>query len=124
MKRHHSSLIVQWAMAKSSPFAFWRENSNASSRMAFPFQIQLVFKVSKSATYSERFSKNILSGGCAGSLSLCFVQSIDYTRTRLATDAKNSSGKHQFNEIIDVYVKTLKTDGLPDSTASCKNKLM
>ena len=49
---------------------------------------------------------------CAGSLSSCFVQSIDYTRTRSATDARNSSGKHQFNGIIDVYVKTLKTDGI------------
>ena len=38
--------------------------------------------------------------------------SIDYTRTRLATDAKNASGQRQFNGIIDVYVKTVKTDGV------------
>ena len=71
-----------------------------------------MFKASKNASYRENFSKNILSGGCAGSLSLCFVQSIDYTRTRLATDAKIASGKRQFNGIIDVYVKTVKSDGI------------
>jgi hypothetical protein len=37
-------------------------------------------QVNKKASYTEKFSKNILSGGCAGSLSLVFVQSIDYTR--------------------------------------------
>ena len=35
-----------------------------------------------------------------------------YTRTRLATDAKIASGKRQFNGIIDVYVKTVKSDGI------------
>ena len=75
-------------------------------------QFKNVFKLSKNPTYKEKFSKNILSGGCAGSLSLCFVQSIDYTRTRLAADAKNASGKRQFNGIVDVYVKTIKSDGV------------
>ena len=78
----------------------------------FNFQIKSVFKISKNASAKEKFGKNILSGGCAGSLSLLFVQSIDYTRTRLATDAKNASGKRQFNGIIDVYVKTVKSDGI------------
>ena len=76
------------------------------------FQFKTVFKASKNASYREKFSKNILGGGCAGTLSLCFVQSIDYTRTRLATDAKCASGKRQFNGIIDVYVKTVKSDGI------------
>ena len=78
----------------------------------FFFQFKTVFKASKNASYREKFSKNILGGGCAGTLSLCFVQSIDYTRTRLATDAKCASGKRQFNGIIDVYVKTVKSDGI------------
>ena len=39
------------------------------------------------------------------------MQSIDYTRTRLAADAKNASGQRQFNGIVDVYVKTIKSDG-------------
>lgn len=100
--------------------AFWRGNGASVIRyfpqqalnFAFKDKIKSVFKMSKNASYKEQFSKNILSGGCAGSLSLLFVQSIDYTRTRLATDAKNASGQRQFNGIIDVYVKTVKTDGI------------
>jgi len=100
--------------------SFWRGNFASVIRyfpqqalnFAFKDQFKSVFKASKSASKSEMFSKNILSGGCAGSLSLCFVQSIDYTRTRLATDAKIASGKRQFNGIIDVYVKTVKSDGI------------
>jgi len=100
--------------------SFWRGNFASVIRyfpqqalnFAFKDQFKSVFKASKNASYRERFSKNILSGGCAGSLSLCFVQSIDYTRTRLATDAKIASGKRQFNGIVDVYVKTVKSDGI------------
>ena len=42
--------------------------------------ITITLQVGKNASKKERFGKNILSGGCAGSLSLLFVQSIDYTR--------------------------------------------
>ena len=61
-----------------------------------------------------KFSKNIASGGAAGALSLCFVYSLDYARTRLANDAKSGKkgGERQFNGIIDVYTKTLKSDGI------------
>lgn len=62
-----------------------------------------------------KFSKNIASGGAAGALSLCFVYSLDYARTRLANDAKSSKkggGERQFNGLIDVYTKTLKSDGI------------
>merc|ERR1711936_83945 len=54
----------------------------------------------------------ILSGGFAGSLSLTFVYSLDYARTRLANDAKGKGGERQFNGLVDVYVKTLKSDGI------------
>lgn len=99
--------------------SFWRGNFASVVRyfpqqalnFAFKDEIQRLFKVKKTASYPEKFSKNILSGGCAGSLSLVFVQSIDYTRTRLGVDAKNG-GKRQFNGIVDVYVKTIRSDGL------------
>lgn len=99
--------------------SFWRGNMASVIRyfpqqalnFAFKDEIQRMFKISKNATYKEKFSKNILSGGCAGSLSLVFVQSIDYTRTRLGVDAKNG-GKRQFNGIVDVYVQTIKADGV------------
>jgi len=46
---------------------------------------------------------------------LCFVYSLDYARTRLANDAKSAGkggGDRQFNGLIDVYAKTLKSDGI------------
>merc|ERR1712078_518394 len=55
---------------------------------------------------------NIASGGAAGTMSLLFVYSLDYARTRLANDAKGKGGERQFNGLIDVYTKTLKTDGI------------
>ena len=63
---------------------------------AFKDEIQKMFKVSKNASHKEKLGKNILSGGCAGSLSLVLVQSIDYTRTRLGVDARNPAGQRQF----------------------------
>jgi len=64
-----------------------------------------------------KFSKNIASGGAAGASSLVFVYSLDYARTRLGNDAKSAkkSGgatERQFNGLIDVYRKTLATDGI------------
>merc|ERR1740122_615653 len=55
---------------------------------------------------------NIASGGAAGTMSLLFVYSLDYARTRLANDAKGKGGERQFNGLIDVYTKTLKSDGI------------
>merc|ERR1719341_180207 len=55
---------------------------------------------------------NIASGGAAGTMSLLFVYSLDYARTRLANDAKGKGGERQFNGLIDVYAKTLKVDGI------------
>lgn len=55
------------------------------------------------------------SGGAAGATSLAFVYSLDYARTRLANDAKSSKkggGERQFNGLVDVYRKTLASDGV------------
>ena len=43
-----------------------------------------------------------------------FVYSLDYARTRLANDAKNAKkgGERQFNGLVDVYKKTLASDGI------------
>ena len=74
-----------------------------------------MFKPKKTDGYGLKFGKNIASGGAAGAMSLMFVYSLDYARTRLANDAK-ASGKggaeRQFNGLIDVYRKTLKSDGI------------
>jgi solute carrier family 25 (adenine nucleotide translocator) protein 4/5/6/31 len=64
--------------------------------------------------YFKWFLGNMASGGAAGASSLCFVYSLDYARTRLANDAKNAKkgGERQFNGLVDVYSKTLKSDGI------------
>ena len=82
---------------------------------AFKDQVKALFKPKKSDSYTVKFSKNIASGGAAGAMSLLFVYSLDYCRTRLANDAKAGSkgGERQFNGIVDVYRKTLKSDGIP-----------
>merc|ERR1712161_366 len=66
----------------------------------------------KTAPQWQKFATNIASGGAAGTMSLLFVYSLDFARTRLANDAKGKGGERQFNGLIDVYVKTLKSDGI------------
>lgn len=80
---------------------------------AFKDKIKELFKASKQDPYAAKFAKNIASGGVAGALSLLFVYSLDYCRTRLANDAKagKKGGERQFNGMIDVYAKTIKSDG-------------
>lgn len=102
--------------------SFWRGNlanciryfPTQALNFAFKDQIKALFKPKKTDTYAIKFSKNIASGGAAGAMSLLFVYSLDYCRTRLANDAKAGSkgGERQFNGIIDVYRKTLKSDGI------------
>lgn len=85
--------------------------------LAFKEQIKLLFNVDvKRDGYAKWFMANMASGGVAGAMSLVFVYSLDYARTRLANDAKAvKKGKaeaRQFNGLIDVYRKTLATDGI------------
>jgi solute carrier family 25 (adenine nucleotide translocator) protein 4/5/6/31 len=65
--------------------------------------------------YAKWFLGNMAAGGGAGAMSLLFVYSLDYARTRLANDAKGAGkggGERQFNGLIDVYRKTLASDGI------------
>lgn len=73
-----------------------------------------LFGFKKSEGYWKWFGGNLASGGAAGATSLLFVYSLDYARTRLANDAKSTKGggARQFNGLVDVYKKTLATDGL------------
>jgi len=82
---------------------------------AFKDAIKRQFAVPKGAPYSHQFMANVASGGLAGAASLLFVYSLDYARTRLANDAKSSKkggGERQYNGLVDVYRKTLATDGI------------
>ncbi|BCR97857.1 ADP,ATP carrier protein [Aspergillus awamori] len=64
--------------------------------------------------YTKWMMGNLASGGAAGATSLLFVYSLDYARTRLANDAKSAKGggDRQFNGLVDVYKKTLASDGI------------
>ncbi|CAF9918242.1 MAG: hypothetical protein GOMPHAMPRED_001461 [Gomphillus americanus] len=64
--------------------------------------------------YAKWMAGNLASGGMAGATSLLFVYSLDYARTRLANDNKSAKtgGSRQFNGLVDVYRKTLATDGI------------
>jgi len=107
-------------LKSEGPIAFWRGNManviryfpTQALNFAFKDTVKSLFKTAKDAPQYEKFAKNILSGGCAGSLSLMFVYSLDYCRTRLANDAKSKDGKRQYSGMIDVYAKTIKSDGI------------
>jgi len=81
---------------------------------AFKDSFKAIFAVPKTATYAKKFASNIAAGGLAGAASLTVVYSLDYARTRLANDNKaaKKGGERQFNGLIDVYRKTIKTDGV------------
>merc|ERR1711988_1653888 len=111
---------VQRTLRTEGVIPFWRGNlanvlryfPTQALNFAFKDTIKCIFKTPKDAPQWQKFGTNILSGGVAGSMSLTFVYSLDYARTRLANDAKGKGGERQFNGLIDVYVKTLKTDGI------------
>lgn len=102
---------------------FWRGNlanciryfPTQALNFAFKDKVNQMFKAKNSDSYQAKFGKNVAAGGCAGGLSLVFVYSLDYARTRLANDTKAASkggGGRQFNGLIDVYRKTLQSDGI------------
>merc|ERR1712065_31578 len=82
---------------------------------AFKDNIKALFGFKKERDgYWVWFAGNMASGGLAGAASLCFVYSLDYARTRIANDAKSAKGggERQFNGLVDVYRKTLASDGV------------
>merc|ERR1711881_370400 len=99
---------------------FWRGNlanviryfPTQALNFAFKDTIKAAFKVPKTAGVAQKLGANVAAGGIAGSLSLSIVYSLDFARTRLANDAKGKGGERQFNGLIDVYRKTLASDGI------------
>lgn len=102
--------------------SFWRGNTanvlryfpTQALNFAFKDKFKAMFGFKKSEGYWPWFAGNLASGGLAGATSLLFVYSLDYARTRLASDAKaaKGGGDREFNGLIDVYRKTLKSDGI------------
>jgi len=104
--------------------SLWRGNTanvlryfpTQALNFAFKDQFKRMFgyNVAKDG-YWKWFAGNLASGGAAGACSLLFVYSLDYARTRLANDNKSSKkggGERQFNGLVDVYRKTIATDGI------------
>jgi len=101
---------------------FWRGNlanciryfPTQALNFAFKDKIKQLFKQNKNDSYVMNFSKNIGSGGIAGAMSLCFVYSLDFARTKLANDTKSAKkgGEREYNGLVDVYKKTLASDGV------------
>jgi len=110
-------------VSEEGVLALWRGNwanvlryfPTQALNLAFKEQFKTWFNYNKDKDgYAMWFAANMASGGLAGALSLCFVYSLDYARTRLANDAKASKkggGERQFNGLIDVYRKTYASDG-------------
>ncbi|EPX75146.1 adenine nucleotide carrier Anc1 [Schizosaccharomyces octosporus yFS286] len=110
-------------VADEGVVSLWRGNT-ANVLRYFPTQaLNFAFKDKFKAMFGYKKDKdgyakwifgNLASGGAAGATSLLFVYSLDYARTRLANDAKSAKkgGERQFNGLIDVYRKTLASDGL------------
>jgi len=111
-------------VAEEGVLPFWRGNlanclryfPTQALNFAFKDKIKAQFKVRKTDGSFTKLGKNVASGGLAGAMSLCFVYSLDYARTRLANDVKSSkkggSGERQFNGLLDVYKKTIAADGV------------
>jgi len=110
-------------VAQDGIVALWRGNwanvlryfPTQALNFAFKDTFKKMFNVKKDEGYFKWFMANMASGGLAGASSLVFVYSLDYARTRLANDTKSSKkggGERQFNGLLDVYVKTMKTDGI------------
>ncbi|VDM03636.1 unnamed protein product [Schistocephalus solidus] len=101
---------------------FWRGNlpnclryfPTQALNFAFKDKVKAAIYPNKDDPYALAFGKNVLSGGIAGALSLVFVYSLDYCRTRLSSDAKSAKkgGARQYDGMIDCYKKTWKTDGI------------
>ncbi|CAL0335144.1 unnamed protein product [Lupinus luteus] len=109
--------------AEEGAIALWRGNTanviryfpTQALNFAFKDYFKRLFNFKKDRDgYWKWFAGNLASGGAAGASSLLFVYSLDYARTRLANDSKaaKKGGERQFNGLIDVYKKTLATDGV------------
>jgi solute carrier family 25 (adenine nucleotide translocator) protein 4/5/6/31 len=110
-------------MAEEGVVSLWRGNlanvlryfPTQALNFAFKDQFKRMFGYNAAKDgYWKWFAGTLASGGAAGAASLAFVYSLDYARTRLANDSKaaKKGGERQFNGLLDVYRKTLASDGI------------
>ncbi|CAO3669190.1 unnamed protein product [Umbelopsis vinacea] len=102
--------------------AFWRGNfanvlryfPTQALNFAFKDKFKRMFNKTKEKDgYAMWMVGNIASGSAAGATSLAFVYPLEYARTRLSNDSKAvAGGGRQYNGILDVWKKTLSSDGV------------
>ncbi|KAL4431829.1 hypothetical protein ABPG74_015269 [Tetrahymena malaccensis] len=102
--------------------ALWKGNfthilmSVTSNALSFPINSLIKQIVNAKREDGQRmwFISNLASGGLAGFFSSIFQYPLDFARTKLTNDFNSSKmGKlKQYNGIIDVFKKTLASDGI------------
>ncbi|XP_044484477.1 ADP,ATP carrier protein ER-ANT1 isoform X2 [Mangifera indica] len=104
-------------------WSFWRGNQanviryfpTQALNFAFKGYFKNLFDRSKEKDgYLKWFAGNVASGSAAGAMTSTLLYHLDYARTRLGTDARVCpiDGQRQFKGLLDVYGKTLSTDGI------------
>jgi len=110
-------------VTEEGPKALWKGNwtnvlryfPTQALNFAFKDTFKRMFNKNKDKDgYLVWFAANMASGGLAGSVSLAFVYSLDFARTKLTNDLKSAKkgGEKQYKGLIDVYTKTIHTDGV------------
>jgi solute carrier family 25 (adenine nucleotide translocator) protein 4/5/6/31 len=114
-----------WIVKNEGFGAFWRSNFTNCLRyfptqalnFAFKGRVKALpgLKPEKGDSKWTGAGRNIAAGGIAGTMSLLFVYSLDYARTRLANDLKSTkkgAAERQYSGLFDVYKQTIKSDGI------------
>ncbi|KAI4347270.1 hypothetical protein L6164_008094 [Bauhinia variegata] len=104
-------------------FAFWRGHQanviryfpTQAFNFAFKGYFKSIFGRSRERDgYIKWFAGNVASGSAAGATTSLLLYHLDYARTRLGTDSgvSHANGQRQFKGLVDVYRKTLSSDGV------------
>jgi len=117
-----SLTVSREQLQKKELVLYGEETSQTASDTSLPKLLTLPSKTKSKHNSNQKktdpkltiLGKNVAAGGAAGAMSLLFVYSLDYARTRLANDNKSAKkgGERQFNGLVDVYKKTLASDGI------------
>jgi len=104
---------------KEGIISLWRGNVINLMRyfptQAFNFAFKDTFKKLFSNNPIKNFNKfvmgNFLAGGLAGALSMFILYPLDFGRTRLAVDNKNTEGNRRFTGSLSCFMQILKKEG-------------
>jgi solute carrier family 25 (adenine nucleotide translocator) protein 4/5/6/31 len=123
LDKHYGGVgdCLKRTVAAEGVVSLWRGNlanclryfPTQALNFAFKDSIKKAVGLKKTDSAPIKLLKNVTSGGVAGGLSLFFVYPLDYARTRMANDLKGKDGgERKFNGLIDVFKKTVASDGI------------